>query len=722
MPNFVSTREAEQQRYVLLRPGVYPARTGPMFQQLCSPEDIDGILESCNQSEILALDFETRGGDYSDEISIVGLGLAWSSGSVYLHWADLSASERTRLLDSVSVHPGLIAHNVYFDGGVIRAVTGRPAQWHTCTYSLLAHLANEGHPDQYWGLKSAQTELLGWTDSNEHDLNRWLVVNGYYRGNRRIDNSPEYLSAEYDSGGLSPERGEMWRAPRDILGKYCVLDAEACYLLFTQVLAPTLFQFPDMVSYFYRDVMHLVGQLVEQKMHGIPVDRPGMLVRKEWLLREMTQLHSAFREHPKTRNYIRELEGDLREEIRLKEPERLKKDGQVSKNWIKWKARLDFAEAGESPDFNFNIQSQQQLRYLLYDRLGFEIRARTENGDPAVGIKTLKHMGEIGQLLIDRAYCAKELSYLEDYLARTETRATIHPSFRTPGTMTGRLSSKEPNVQQIPKSKAVMSLFTARPGHVWIDLDFAALEPVVLTEFSQDENLMRIYGNTAPKNDIYLYVAASIPTYSAAIRATGYDPYNPTPDGLVRAKAECKAIRSICKTVVLACQYGAGVNKIMQTLEQDDVFLSYEEVALIHKSYWDTFAGVRDFSRSLYYEWKRNGGWILNGVGRPMAIPEHMTKDILNRFVQSTGHDILVKYIRILTERLDQDIPGGWTPLIIDWHDAAAIEVPEYCVNQARIVMIKSVDQLNAELCGTIKLRGEPDIGINLAEIKRPEE
>lgn len=725
MSQWVTTREAEQQRYILLQPSTYPARTGPAFQLQAGWRDIEWICESASQSKYLAVDFETRNGDYSAEISIVGTGLAWDNGSVYLDWSSLFPNNRLRIIQLLSSHRGLIAHNVYFDGGIARVCLSPDIKFSACTYSLLAHLANEGHPDQSWGLKSAMTELLGWTDSNEHDLDEWLVVNGYYIGNRRVDNSPDYLRSEYQLGKLKPDKAEMWRAPKSILGKYCVLDAEACYLLHTQVLQPVLSDFPGLQEVF-ADTMHLIDLLIEQKLCGIPVDRVGMTARRDWLVAELSRLEEQFRAMVPTD--ILELEGQMiREGITSKEPARLKKNGEISKNWIKWKERLDDAVAGKLPEYRFNLQSGPQLRHLLYERLGFEIRVHTEatpqfpQGQPSVGVKALKHMGDIGKILIERAYCVKELSYIEDYIERTQFRSSIHPSFRTPGTMTGRLSSKEPNIQQIPKSKAVMSLFTARPGHVWIDLDFAALEPVVLTEFSQDENLLRIYGNTAPKNDIYLFVAASIPAYRDEILRTGYDPINPRPETLARAKQDCKGIRSICKTVVLACQYGAGVNKIMQTLEQDDVFLSYDEVAEIHAGYWNTFAGVKDFSKALEYEWRKSGGWILNGMGRPMCVPEIARKDILNRFVQSTGHDILVKYIRITSDIMN-NYGLEWKPLIADWHDAMSIEVPEAQKDLAIQSMIMGIRQLNAQLNGTIKLRGEPDVGYNLADIKNPEE
>lgn len=169
------------------------------------------------------------------------------------------------------------------------------------------------------------------------------------------------------------------------------------------------------------------------------------------------------------------------------------------------------------------------------------------------------------------------------------------------------------------------------------------------------------------------------------------------------------------------CQYGAGVNKIIEILEQDDIVLDYEQVSAIHSGYWEVFAKVKDYGRSLFYEWRRNRGYIVNGMGRPMAIAEGMEKDALNRFVQSTGHDILVRYVKIFTEELDrQNIV--WNPIIIDFHDSSCIEVDTEDESVAAGIMQWGVDELNRQLAGSIALRGEPDIGVNLAETKKPEE
>lgn len=757
-PLVTSYEAPPEQSRVLLRPDHTPARTGPTFQQLVSPEDAREVCRMAWASEYLALDFETEGGDISDpHLRIVGLGLAWDTGSVYFDWKEVQNSRfddvNNLLLDLLLGHPGLLAHNVAFDGGVLFSQFGKHGRWAACTFASYMLCSNEGFPGQKWGLKQAQKDILLWEETNDRDLSRWLCLEGFYTGTPLGDDSPENRALAFSEGRLSPDKGEMYRAPKEILGKYCILDAESCYLLWTRHLLPVVRQFPGLQEFLPQFTGHILLH-VEQKMRGLVLDRTATEQLAGQLSAEITARTQSLRAHPVLQPHLARLEQSLlldlaekepdqflKQKVRPPEPPRFNKDGKqskvwenwtqsadkylehtLSKNWKKWQERWKLALSGQDPKYQFNWQSDKQLRTLLYDCLGNPVRMTTDSGEPATGIKALKHMGEVGASLIERAYVEKELSYLLDYLDRTWVRDTIHPSFRLPGTKTGRLSSSKPNLQQVPKSKRVMSLFGCRPGYVLVDLDFSALEPVVATEFSQDPNMMEIYGDGRPPNDIYLYVGAHIPgDMGRKIRSVGgYDPRKPNADALAATKKLAKKERGICKTVVLACQYGAGVDKVMATLEQDDVFLPREEVEKIHSGYWDLFRGVKDFGYQLQRQWKQNGGYILNGLGRPMCIPEDYKHDALNRFIQSTGHDILVRYVQILKGFFDETLTE-WYPYVIDWHDSAAIEVPEGQLEVAVGCYTEALSELNRQLQGTITLKGTPSWGRTMADIKEPE-
>lgn len=716
--------------YVLLQPGTHLPRTGPTYQFFLTPSDISQLREHVSRSRVLVVDFETRGDDYSlpipDQTQVVGIGLAWDTGSCYTDCQFLSQQYNGQYMESIwqiiLSHPRLVAHNVYFDGGYLFGTTGSHGNWHACTYALTAQLANES-PEQRWGLKHLMTSVLGWESSNEDELDWWLISNGYHNCPALKDRSEENLRRKMAApkSPLLPDKSQMWRAPVEILGKYCCLDVEATYLLYTEVLAPVAARFPGLLEHHAR-YMHLVRLLIEQKTSGILVDRLGLIDRATVLRVKSTEFLQQFCSDNAVRNHIVEIEAGFLQEHLAKEPARLKKDGDISKNWLRWDIRRQEIVDRKLPEYLFNLNSDQQMVELLHTRLGMEVTMRTETGIPSMSNKALGRMGDLTAPLIEFNYVQKELGYIQDYIDRTENRPTIHPSFRCPGTITDRLSSKEPNLQQIPKSKAVMSLWKAFPGEVWVDIDFAALESVVAAEFSQDPNLLALYSDSAPENDIHLFVASKVPgEFGRRVLATGYTPINPIAGSVSRAKKECKKERSIAKTTVYACQFGAGINKVMEGLEAEGVFLEYEEVAKIHGTYWSTFAGLKDFARSLEYEWKRNGGYILNGMGRPMCVSEDYKKDVLNRFIQSTGHDLLVMYIEILTRELDNaGIP--WRPVIIDWHDASTVGVPVEYEQPTIDVMNYAMDLLNDKLRGIIQHRGKPTSGTDLAAIKEPEE
>lgn len=724
-------------RFILIEPKPTPARTGDGFQIVCPPSELaEELLRSALSSRLIAVDFETKGSDYSlspDETYIVGVGLAWDRGSCYLNPSELSDDNFNLLTELLTTHRGLLAHNVYFDGGWIRRDLSQHAHWYACTYAMYMQLANEGWEGQKWSLKDAMTDVLMWATTNETDLDNWLVENGYKKHNG------------------SPQKEAMWRAPADILGKYCVLDAEATYLLMTEFFEPLLERFPRVLSYHQEDFLPHVLVHIDQKIHGIMTNRAQWEVHQQVLQANIARLEKDFRSHPEVEPHIYEWEKtkylallDTEPDKFLKvkerkEPAQFLKDGKtvsknwlkwkdttnvpptVSKNWEKWRTKVDLVEQGLDPDYLFNLQSGDQLRQLLYKDLKHPVKLLTDSGLPAVGEDALKSMGDVGRLLIDRGLRFKESTYVADYLERTISRPTIHPSFRLPGTVTGRLSGREPNLQQMPKTKGTLSGFVSRPGHSFVDCDVNALEMVVTAELSQDENLLGLYGPNAKKNDIYLYYAALMPGLGEKIIAAGYDRLNPTPETIDAAKKACKKERSIAKLLILSDNYGSGVKKKQKILSLEGIEMPLDEVEAMHSALQEAKSGVNAYSDWLLNEWRRNGGYVENAFGRPMCVDEKYTKDLLNRVVQSSGHDILQLYAKIVRRLLD-DANVTWHPIVMDFHDEVIIEVPDAQVPAAVQILEKDAyAELNRQLGGTCPLKGSAAVSKNLAGIKLEE-
>lgn len=711
--------------FALLTPKHCPPRTA-----VYSGTDVDLIQSIILHSKyVTALDFETRGTDPTlPDTCIMGMGLATSELCTYI---PADHPDFNRLLHwLVDEQIPLIAHNAYFDGQWIYNYYGRHPNWVACTYALYRHLATEGWAGQKYGLKDAMVQLLQWPEANTAELDSWLVTNGYA-----------------NQAG-NPQYGEMWRAPTEILGKYCRLDVDATYLLYTQILYPVMREFPGLVEYT-QEFLTLLRVLIQQKLTGMEVDIEGLhrahaeiaaeIEEVEGWLRTESPLAAPMREW-QMRKYVEFLDSApprWRKFELPEEPTRLLRNGKEnkawvkwdekrkagplqSKNWEKWEEKRLLVESGEDARCLFNIRSGDHLRWLFYDKLGYQPFEFTDTGLPKVDTDSLRQFGEAGIALEKYLLLQKEYSFTTKYIELTANRNTVHPGFRVPGTLTGRLSGTEPNIQQVPKSRRFLQCLRARPGTVWIDADFSSLEPVVTAEFSQDETLMAIYGPKAdPGSDIYLHTGAGIPALAGPIRAAGYIPEEGiTTHIAAHAKKKCKHERSICKTLFLGANYGAGPKKIWKTLNMQGVDIDLDAVRIIHKQFWELYSGVKRFEARLLDQWRVNGGFIMNGAGRPLGIHADYTKDIVNRFSQSTGHDLLIKYVSILVQELGQ---LNWTPIVMDFHDEVILEVPEEEQQLAIDAFRRAEVRLNQLLGGVIPLRINPVVVRTLAEAKLEE-
>jgi DNA polymerase I-like protein with 3'-5' exonuclease and polymerase domains len=737
MSSQVITHEGNSE-YSLVVSGISQPRT-ELIEIITQPRrgDIDRVItQAVADAAIVALDLETNGTDAVAGGVIVGLALAWEQGSFYFSISSMSTEDTQYLYNRLRELP-LIAHNVFFDASFLYEQVGW-LNWQYCTYGLYMHCANEGFPGQGWGLKRAQVEMLGWAESNTEMLYKWLVNNGY----------------TMSSDETRPDLSQMWRAPAEILGHYCALDADSTWQLWHHVLRPVVERFEVLNEYHQRDYLAEVLVLIEQRKHGIYIDIDSLTTYADELRIQINNNNNEFQELEVVRVMTNDritralAEHDQKQPemyrvVRLGvEPPRFNKKGGDNKNWIKWcekrdrpreisKSYINWVDRRESilnntrGDYTVNINSDLQLRHIFYTILGFPVNQYTESGLPSVDDQALRGLGEVGALIARNREVVKELSYVDSYIELARD-SILRPSFRVPGTLTGRLSGRDPNIQQIPKSARVMDTFRARDGMVYVDCDHTSIENVVLAELSRDTTLLNLYGPHAnPNHDAYLYVGAHLPVIGDAIRRAGYDPENPTPDGRDRAKRDARKERGIAKVVVLASSYGAGPGKIHSTLTSSGVDVTINQVRTIHREYWQLFSGIRKFEEVLMEEWRVNSaasgssnGWVLNGIGRPICVAEYLMKDIVNRVVQSTAHDIHMMYIRILDSIFSsRGLDVKW--IIADFHDQSIVECSPNIANEVGMIMgVEAYEILNAELGAYIPIRGEAQVVTNLTQAK----
>ena len=686
------------------------------------------VLDS---GEPVVIDLETTG-LHPRSARVVGFALATSAGSTYFHIGESGQAyamfvEMCDWFDSRQTP--LVAHNVAFDSCFLPET----CNWFFCTYAAYKHLASEGYAGQKWDLKSAQVEMLGWSDRGDSELVDWLEANKL-------------------------TKGEMWKAPKDILGKYCALDAESTWQLYNRVLLPTVERFPAYAKY-HRAFLNLVWHVREMRMEGIHIDSEQLQAYNTTLKTRIAEKRTAFLTHPNVLTSVESFNLSVyQEECLAKEPARYKKadelgaeppkfrkDGglslnwtkwdqrrqelesrepEVSQNWIRWKEKQDayasaigsFFQCDAPKDLGlFNPQSSKHKQWLFYEVLQYEAKVFTDNEDnpqPAVDEEALQGFGGEGRCLISLNEDLKLQSMVESCLEKLDGN-WLRVGLKCPGTYTGRLGGSDGlNVQNVPKDEGYLKCWTPPPGHKLLILDFASLEPHVLAAASLDPTLMRIYGPQSSGWDcIYLSVGSQLGgEVERRIRATGYDPLSNTKEIVAHAKKDAKDARQIAKVIHLAASYGARPRKIAQTLQLNGLAVTLEQAEDMFNKYWALFAKIKAYEQFLQAQWERNDGWILNPIGRPLAVAQDYLRDVVNRSIQSGGHDCFVLYLNILSDMLRSE-GIRYRPYIWDLHDAVMLTVPEDQVETAvRIMDHTAMDRLNQTLNGKVKLKGETNV------------
>jgi len=313
---------------------------------------------------------------------------------------------------------------------------------------------------------------------------------------------------------------------------------------------------------------------------------------------------------------------------------------------------------------DFNLQSTPQLRHVLFEKLQLPVLKKTKTGasTDAEVLEELAAMGhEVPRLLLDYREVAKLLStYLEALPAEVNPRTgRIHTSFNQIGAATGRLSSNNPNLQNIPvrtaRGEAIRRGFVPRAGSRFVIADYSQIELRLLAHLSGD------------------------PAFVAAFEAGG-DIHRQTAAVIFGAKAEAVTgeQRARAKTINFATIYGQGPHALARQLG-----IPYDEAKRFIEEYFARFAGVRRFLDDTVASAKRKG-YVETIFGRRRYIPELKDKShnirafgertATNSPLQGSAADL----IKIAMVRVAQALQDGFhARLLLQVHDELVVEAPE---------------------------------------------
>lgn len=336
----------------------------------------------------------------------------------------------------------------------------------------------------------------------------------------------------------------------------------------------------------------------------------------------------------------------------------------------------------------FNINSPKQLGVILFEKLELKPVKKTKTGyaTNADVLEKLRDKHPIVNFIMEYRQLAKLKSTYCDGLTAVVNPNThrIHSVFTQTVTVTGRLSSTEPNLQNIPTrtelGREIRKMFVAKDGYVLVDADYSQIELRVLAHIANDETMINAFRNN---EDIHAVTASQV---------LG-----------IPLEDVTKEQRSSAKAVNFGIVYGIGEFSLAQ-----DLHISVKEAKSYIESYLEKYHGVRNYMESIKEQAKKDG-YVKTMLNRIRYIPELKSPNYnirqfgervaLNTPIQGTAADI----IKLAMVRVDNRLinEGLKSKLILQVHDELIVEAHKDEVDKVKQILSEEMQnamELNVPL------------------------
>ncbi len=360
------------------------------------------------------------------------------------------------------------------------------------------------------------------------------------------------------------------------------------------------------------------------------------------------------------------------------------------------------AQIYEQAGKRFNINSPKQLGEVLFDTLGLPHAKKTKTGysTNAEILEKLRPYHPIIEAVLDYRQVTKlKSTYADGLLKVADANGRVHTNFKQTGTATGRLSSTEPNLQNIPirteLGRELRRFFLPQSGeYVLIDADYSQIELRVLAHISGDANMLRSFSEGM---DIHTSTAATV---------FGVAPEQVTSEMRKKAKA-----------VNFGILYGIGAFSL-----SDDIGTSRAQAQEYIDQYLESYPGIDAYLKDVIAKGYENG-YVTTMLGRRRYIPELAgTNKVQKKFgervamnspIQGTAADIIKLAMIRVHKRLSES--GMDARLILQVHDELLIEAHRNCAEQAKVLLKEEME--HAVQCA-VPLEVDVHIGENWYEAK----
>lgn len=459
-----SIKASEQGKYCspgsnIIKDEYYPSTT----------KDIAVLLKSLANRPILTCDIET----YSLKHVDAGLGsicFCWDKHSGCAFKIDKSSDSKNQevrdLLKEffINYKGTLIFHNIAFDVTV-----------------LIYQLFMKDVLDQEGLLNGLDIMLKNWEDTK---LMTYLCTNSCSGNNLGL----KYQAQAYAGNWAQDEISNIDKIPEEELLRYNLIDGLSTWFVYEKYKDTLVAEKQDKL---YREIFKpTTKDIIQMQLTGIPLNYDKVLEAEQKLNDDKNQALSVITAN----KYVIKFKEVLNQEA-------------VDKYNSTHKKQITLADVNE----DFNPNSGIQIKKLLYDLIKLPVINLTESKQPATDGDTLKALLnhttdkdvlDLLQALIDYSAVEKILSaFIPTFKKATpasDGRRYIYGNFNLGGTVSGRLSSSKPNLQQIPATgskyaKLIKSCFQAPKGWLWVGLDYASLEDHISALVTKDPNKLKVY-------------------------------------------------------------------------------------------------------------------------------------------------------------------------------------------------------------------------------------
>lgn len=608
-------------------------------------ETANKIFDRLEQTDVFALDLETSTDNPNDEISqfvrdeILGISLSWlEKTGVYLPlcngpervWPPDVEKHLIDRLKKVCSRPNakIVFANGKFDVKFLKKQFGLDL----FSEFTAEKIGDDDFPRFKYYFDVQYAHHLIW-ERPPHDL----------KSLSRMFPDLAYYEAELDEYKAEHGIKNYRNIPMQIMYKYAASDADATLRLYNK-FAPRLKEL-GLDSLFFKITMPLACVLAGAEYAGIQVNRDEIV-----------------------------------------------KLAPIMEQELKHKEATVYALAGEE----FNIRSHKQLKTILLEKLKIPLPVKKTGKKDKQGNDTISLDREVLEgsnhplpaAILDYRDTNKEYTtYIVNLGNGLDTVNRLHASFNITGTETGRLSSSDPNLQNIPRGDKLRSLFVAKPGYSLVMADYSQIELRVMAFYSQDPELLRAFKNG---EDIHTAVAQKV----------------------FKTTKVTKEQRRVAKSINFGLIYGRGAPSLAK-----EIGCTVEEAQGFIDQYFENMYGVSEYRKDLI-KTARADKKLQTIFHRYRHLPEivsedkevrgHAERQALNMPIQSTAADC-TNLATILTHFTFKGI-GIDAQLVLSVHDELVFEVKNEHVPRA-VKYMYEVMKSTAE--GKLDLPVKVDVFVN---------